>query len=446
VLSKFRQFHLTVLAAGTLLFGCGRTSLLPGSDDEDFVIPPSGGGSDAGTAPDDVCRVGLGDCDGDAANGCETDFGYDSANCGSCGLRCGDGLSCAASKCRSPSSFASVSAGAGHSCALRTNGEVWCWGDNYNGELGRGFFSSGPPNSGEPWPARVVGIEDAVEVAAGGYHSCAKRRDESIWCWGYAAIDAETHSSIPVFVTDEPLGAIAAGGYHNVALDRAGNVYEWGISVDLPRPEGWGLVPVPVPGAEGMRQVSASRVSCGVRRGEVWCWGANLEGLIGTGENVIGNDGPYADPYGFIDVPQHVTGLPAVERVNLGYPCAVSVTGAAYCWGTDLPGQSFPPRPLLVSGMADVVDIVENGYAGCALRADGSVLCWGIPSTGDSFDDVPKPVAGIDRAESLTVGPAHACVIQDDDVLCWGDNAFGDLGDGTREDRLTPGRPAFEGE
>jgi alpha-tubulin suppressor-like RCC1 family protein len=68
-----------------------------------------------------------------------------------------------------------------HACALTRSGRVWCWGRNEFGNLGDGTMG---PSNVRPQPALVPGIDDAVGLALGDAHSCARRRQGEIACWG----------------------------------------------------------------------------------------------------------------------------------------------------------------------------------------------------------------------------------------------------------------------
>jgi alpha-tubulin suppressor-like RCC1 family protein len=78
----------------------------------------------------------------------------------------------------------------------------------------------------------------------------------------------------------------------------------------------------------------------------------------------------------------------------------------------------------------------------CGLTANGNAFCWGLNGDGQLGDGsrldrlVPTLVRG--AIESLTAGSAHTCGISEGQVLCWGDNRFGQLGDGTAEGKPQP--------
>ncbi|MFO0761265.1 MAG: hypothetical protein U0359_32600 [Byssovorax sp.] len=75
-----------------------------------------------------------------------------------------------------------IAVGGNHACALRTNGRVRCWGENDFGQLGTGTLSGGLNNQTD-----VVNLEDVVQVSCGNRHSCALRTDGTVWCWGQRA-------------------------------------------------------------------------------------------------------------------------------------------------------------------------------------------------------------------------------------------------------------------
>jgi alpha-tubulin suppressor-like RCC1 family protein len=92
---------------------------------------------------------------------------------------------------------AAVTVGRFHTCALRTNGAVSCWGSNVFGQLGLG------DNSEAITPTATVGVGKAVQVEAGGANTCARTRAGTLLCWGDTAlvgavVDPATQTGVPV--------------------------------------------------------------------------------------------------------------------------------------------------------------------------------------------------------------------------------------------------------
>jgi alpha-tubulin suppressor-like RCC1 family protein len=76
------------------------------------------------------------------------------------------------------SGWAQVSAGGGHTCAIRTNNTLWCWGVNFAGQLGLG-------DTRTRFVPHEVGTRSGwAQVSAGGDHTCAIRTNNTLWCWG----------------------------------------------------------------------------------------------------------------------------------------------------------------------------------------------------------------------------------------------------------------------
>jgi alpha-tubulin suppressor-like RCC1 family protein len=79
-----------------------------------------------------------------------------------------------------------ISVGGDHSCALVQGGKAYCWGENDNGELGTGTTNVTAGQDGIASPVAVAGLPFPVStISAGGQHTCAVLTDGSVWCWGY---------------------------------------------------------------------------------------------------------------------------------------------------------------------------------------------------------------------------------------------------------------------
>lgn len=184
------------------------------------------------------------------------------------------------------------------------------------------------------------------------------------------------------------------------------------------------FVPVPSP----TTLAGGSGNTCVLRDGEVWCWGANVDGELGDGTRINRLH------------PTRVVGLNEVVSIAPGWwhGCALIHDGSVWCWGgdDDLFGtqvETVSASPIQMVGLADIVQLDSMGGS-CALRSDGAVLCWGTNYHGKlgdgTTDDHSQPVEvrGLDDAVEVTVGFFHACARRRHGaVVCWGSNDQGQL-------------------
>jgi alpha-tubulin suppressor-like RCC1 family protein len=130
------------------------------------------------------------------------------------------------------------------------------------------------------------------------------------------------------------------------------------------------------------------------------------------------------------------------------HSCGLSTSGQVHCWGGNINGQlgdgsrDDRPEPATVESAVDFRSIVAGWNHTCGLDAAGVTYCWGLNDEGQLGDgsrlDRLAPVQIPGSFSALAAGSAHTCGIRGERVLCWGDNAFGQLGDGTRQDRPRP--------
>ncbi len=196
-------------------------------------------------------------------------------------------------------SILNVSAGWGHSLALRSDGTIWAWGFNCSGQLGNNTKVSSsipiqikdPNDVSEP----LTGI---TKTSAGAYYSLALKSDGTVFAWGY---NQDGHLGDGTFVDRlmpaQVLGLSnitdisAAGGYHSLALKSDGTVFAWGCNTNGQLGDGTKTdrtTPVQVQGLSNIVAVSPGYLhSLALKSdGTVWAWGWNNYGAIGDGTNI----------------------------------------------------------------------------------------------------------------------------------------------------------------
>ena len=136
--------------------------------------------------------------------------------------------------------------GEGRACRVATDGKVACWGANGSGELGIGIWSSGSSR-----PVTVAGIDAPVTaLSVGGTHTCALTAVGEVWCWGQnfsgqLGDGTEESSAVPVRVQGlgGPAVDVSAGEYHTCAVMQTGGVRCWGYRSDGELGDGRDLSP-----------------------------------------------------------------------------------------------------------------------------------------------------------------------------------------------------------
>jgi len=186
----------------------------------------------------------------------------------------------------------SVSAGAAHACAIKQDNSLWCWGSNENGRLGRSDVAVAA-TSARPG---VVGTSYA-SVSAGNQHTCGIRLDKTLWCWGRGA---EGQSGQPV---NENLAApkqvaggfvdVSAGGSHTCAVRQGGVLLCWGKNDQGQLGLGFMSASVLVPTVVASDKLWLTTVAGGEHTcamaddGTLWCWGAGNRAQTGLGPAAI---------------------------------------------------------------------------------------------------------------------------------------------------------------
>ncbi len=335
-----------------------------------------------------------------------------------------------------------LAAGMRHTCALTPQGGVMCWGDNTYGQLGNKKIAK----SSEP--VDVTGLENGVlAIAAKNDHTCALLDDGGVKCWGI-------NGFLPTLIEGlhGKATAIDAGQSHACALLDSGGVQCWGDNsfgqLGNGTLESSGAA-VDVQGLDGGVTAIATgkNHSCGViEDGGVKCWGQSLWGEVGE------------DDTDRRTTPAEVVGISdRVKEIKAGdsHTCVILIGGGVQCWGDNghgkLGNQSNEDSalPVNVYGLSSGVRGISAGMNHtCALVDDHTMKCWGGNGSdqlglgagvGNDYDE-PKNVrwrlVGI---TDLAAGWRHTCVkFSNGGLKCWGNNEFGQLGNGTTKSSPDP--------
>lgn len=295
------------------------------------------------------------------------------------------------------------------------------------------------------------------DLIAGTDHSCVNTTEHS-FCWGSnasgqlgAATGAPSGDSVAVATdTDLSFTWTGAGTSHTCGVTAADEAYCWGANADGQLGDGsLGTdrpAPVAVSGNLGLVQVSAGGShTCAVSTsGDVYCWGANDQGQLGTGGTGAGSD-----------VPVLAVDTLAFDFVFAGddHTCGLAADSLAYCWGDNAHGQLGDgnlgvdsPSPVLVAGGVKYSWLSAGARHNCAVEPSGDVVCWGdnadgqLSGTGGDSDVPSGAMTGVTSVfpsgslfGHVSAGGAHSCALRGpgEGVWCWGDNSAGQLGRGS---------------
>ncbi|HTR55848.1 MAG TPA: hypothetical protein VMJ10_34465 [Kofleriaceae bacterium] len=383
-----------------------------------------------------------------------------------CTTECPDGYRCMAGQCMpddgtvcKPLSidFQAFGLGARHACGLDVQGELYCWGDNSEGQLGVGTTPALDAS-----PARV-GTDTWSALAVGGAHACAIQGGV-VSCWGrnaegQAEGGAGGNVLAPAPVALSPMAmapafeTVAAGGVHSCAIG-AGQLWCWGASDAI----GDSRMDVSFATPVDSTITDWSEVSLGYRHGcaisasqGLWCWGANNAHQAVPDAATMEIIKPTAVALGGGLVVLHVfaknNGTCAIASTD---PTATA--GQLWCWG-DLPGATLT-TPTQLGTDETWTFAAPDGGSPCGVNA-GQAECWGYEYVGELGDgfwvqnppiDISnaKPIGAasvVDRSGSLPYPEAQtrfACLLDGTKLSCWGDDVNGELGQGAPSSRLLP--------
>ena len=283
----------------------------------------------------------------------------------------------------------------GEFCAIHLNGKLGCWGSNYNGLVGDG--------TNEEWIDEVHLIDESTfggsveKVSVRDHKACALIDDGSLWCWGKQNNDGSTPTKVPQFGPNRQ------------------------------------VVDFTIFGGDGVCVVEST--------GHVSCWGDGRLGTIGNGEDQYQHHPTRASLFG--------PDMKAVSIEAMAWSvCALTENGTMWCWGDNVNGllgvgseddwENLPHRVIFPDSDISVQDHAIGPQIHCALLSNKSVYCWGGniygglgQGIGNDNSNVPLLVIDESMAVSSIDGDGIICVLlENSSMWCWGDwdGSFNELG------------------
>jgi hypothetical protein len=392
----------------------------------------------------------------------------DPANCGACGATCPG--TCSGGKC---TKAVAIAGGDDMVCAAISDGTVWCWGENV--PLSNGSYGN------TPTPVEIYWGGLATGVAVGNGRACAVLSDTTLQCWGPETDNTSNDgtlygSSYPVpightnaggtFVPLTNVASVAIAEYNMCALMLDGTVQCWGDAGDGELGNGsMGDSADPTPAlVTHATAVAAGRYHmCAATQSSVSCWGDNSDptGLASNPFFIIGEI-PSAT-LDFSATPISAgggTGVASGDQEGCAFQSfGINCWGYLAHWGGDVYPNGYYYSPSAVpglsldTGMAVTAVSMAEDHA-CALvtgTASGTAIeCWGHNDEGElgqgtgANPNYPEPDpyphwSTVQNPVQVAVTDVATCaLIKDGTVQCWGDNTYGQLGNGTMSPASTP--------
>lgn len=349
--------------------------------------------------------------------------------------------------------------GGAHSCGIKTDNSLWCWGMGNSGQLGdnTAAISRATPN-------QITGGGSWKDISTGGQHSCGIMADDTMRCWGDGMNGRLGNAGTAPSATPVTLSgggtwkSVGLGRDHTCGIKSDDTAWCWGHGSWGARGDGstttTRTTPVIVSGGYTWKMVSGGAgFTCGIQTNDsLWCWGVGPNGQRGDGTTTTSQTTAIA-----------VSGGGTWKKVSagVGHACAIKSDDTLWCWGLNTDAQLGDGTttqslvPVAVSGGGTWKNVYAADSHTCAMKSDDTLWCWGRGSTGllgnvslASPVSTPSAVTGGHKWKSADAGANTSCgIIFDDTAWCWGDSRYGQLGAGIQDGITTPeltwcGQPA----
>jgi alpha-tubulin suppressor-like RCC1 family protein len=345
--------------------------------------------------------------------------------------------------------WSSVATGIDHSCGIQSDDTLWCWGNNDEGQLGDGS------NNQSLTPKQIGSDTDWSALSLGNQFTCAIKQGGSLWCWGINTDSQLGHTpadnKVPSKVGVSQKGMVSAGNKHACAI-KTNDLSLWCWGDNTAGQLGQGDTAVH---ADPVQEITASQWLAVSARGDytcairidttLWCWGDNGSAQLGNGGLTTQRSNPTL-----------IASDAVWNTVDSGtdHSCGIKEDGSLWCWGNNTASQlgdgtttpsNVPIQVQILSGSDyDWSEVELGNQFSCALKDDSSLWCWGDNSSDQMGRDdsatnptytTPVQIDAATDWATIAPGGSHACALMGSsdsyDLYCWGDNSYGQLGQGS---------------
>ncbi|HBF88775.1 MAG TPA: hypothetical protein DDX39_09050 [Bacteroidales bacterium] len=330
------------------------------------------------------------------------------------------------------SNIVSIATKNNHVLALKNDGTVWTWGFNLYGQLGIGTVDT----SGcfcNPTPSQVLGLTDVIDIACGSLHSMALKSDGTVWTWGYnydGQLGDGTNNNSLIPVQAQGISCvvdIVAGGECSYALKENGTVWSWGNN-SYGQMGTWSNSNSNIP-RHNFLLSDVIAIESGwahaivlQKNGTVKTWGLNYNGQLGYGSSGTMDNN---------NIPKTVPGLNNITNIACGanHTLAMSADGSLIAWGDNTYYQ-LGDGTSIQHDIPEVVGSISGGFVqmvanrhNLLLKNDGIITVWGANFYGELGDSTVVPSSLRKDIVTCTVPhtpPSAPSVINGNSGICIG--------------------------
>jgi len=298
-------------------------------------------------------------------------------------------------------------------------------------------------------PVQVQGLNNIKNISACQNNSLALKNDGTVWNWGYNGIYYDNGINFPYQVSNLDICIdISAGFTSSIAVKYDGSIWSWGDNNILVggMHSSFGNSPTQFVGLNSVQKIVPKFYYSFLALGNdttLWSWGENWSGILG--------DGTLVSKYTPVQI-----SINDVIEIVCGYASAVALKkdGTVWTWGCGGYGVLgngtedfgfFQTVPIQIQNFNNIAEIAAGRHFNLALKNDGTVWGWGQNYYGQLGDGtfinrlIPVQVQGLTNVISIYTGLSHSIAIKNDGTIwVWGLNDFGQLGDGTTINKNLP--------